>query len=155
MRRFSTLMTLVIFAFVGSSALAGEGKNESGKETKDRPYFSYTENAPKKGDSESYFQRLGYTQLHIPAGHYPPPGECRIWYPDRPAEQQPLRLGCSQVPPGAWVLQLPKERPGFAHVIVYDPEQADHIYVIGEFDIRSGKFERIVPLNLKPACCVE
>ncbi len=146
---------LAIFAFACSSALAVEGKGEPGEEMMDSPYFSYTENAKKKDASESYFQRLGYTQLQIPAGHYAPPGECRIWYPDRPAEQQPLRLGCSQVPDGAWVIQLPKEKPGFAHVFVYDPEQSDSIYVIGEFDIRSGKFERIVPINLKPACCVE
>lgn len=25
----------------------------------------------------------------IPPGHMPPPGKCRIWYPDRPPEQQP------------------------------------------------------------------
>ena len=154
MRRFSTLMTLVIFAFVCSSAFAGEGKDESGKGTENGPHFSYTENV-KKDKSESFFQRLGHTQLRIPAEHYPPPGECRIWYPDRPAEQQPLRLGCREVPPRAWVLQCPKEKLGFAHVIVYDPEQEDRIYVIGEFDIRSGKFERMVPLNLRPACCVE
>jgi hypothetical protein len=148
-------MMLVAFAVVCSPALADERTNEIGRGTDDNNYYSYTENVKSKDDSDSYFQRLGYTQLHIPANHYPPPGECRIWYPDRPAEQQPLRLGCSQVPPGAWIIQHPKEKTGFAHVIVLDPGQADSIYVIGEFNISSGKFERIVPLNLKPACCVE
>lgn len=41
----------------------------------------------------------------IPAGHLPPPGECRIWYPDRPPGQQPPPGDCRklqrQVPPGA------------------------------------------------------
>ena len=34
----------------------------------------------------SYFHQHGYTR--IPNGHLPPPGECRIWYPDRPAGHQ-------------------------------------------------------------------
>ncbi|RTQ46518.1 hypothetical protein EJV47_21435 [Hymenobacter gummosus] len=28
----------------------------------------------------------------VPRGHYPPPGECRIWYPNRPPGQQPPPL---------------------------------------------------------------
>lgn len=42
---------------------------------------------------------------HIPEGHKPPPGQCRIWYPDRPPGQQPPPGNCHeleyQVPPGA------------------------------------------------------
>ena len=33
---------------------------------------------PKPGD-----------HVHIPPGHLPPPGACRIWFPDRPPGQQP------------------------------------------------------------------
>jgi hypothetical protein len=29
------------------------------------------------------------SQVDIPPGHLPPPGECRIRYPDRPPGQQP------------------------------------------------------------------
>ena len=43
--------------------------------------------------------------VHIPSGHMPPPGGCRIWYPDRPPGQQPPPGACSElqknVPPGA------------------------------------------------------
>jgi hypothetical protein len=43
--------------------------------------------------------------LEIPHGHLPPPGECRIWFPDRPAGHQPPPEKCeavySSVPPGA------------------------------------------------------
>lgn len=28
-------------------------------------------------------------KVHIPPGHLPPPGACRIWFPDRPPGQQP------------------------------------------------------------------
>lgn len=33
--------------------------------------------------------------VNIPPGHYPPPGSCRVWYPDRPPGHQ--------LPPGAYV----------------------------------------------------
>jgi hypothetical protein len=46
-----------------------------------------------------------YGGCDVPAGHLPPPGECRIWYPDREPGQQPPPGDCSalahRVPPGA------------------------------------------------------
>lgn len=44
----------------------------------------------------------------IPAGHYPPPGECRIWYADRPAGHQPPPTRCDRirsVPRGASLIR--------------------------------------------------
>lgn len=44
----------------------------------------------------------------IPPGHYPPPGECRIWYAGRPPGQQPPPQPCGRldgrVPLGSWLL---------------------------------------------------
>jgi len=46
---------------------------------------------------------------HIPPGHMPPPGKCRIWFPDRPPGHQPPPGDCwqleRQVPPGAWLIR--------------------------------------------------
>jgi hypothetical protein len=46
-------------------------------------------------------------RVHVPPGHYPPPGHCRIWHPGRPPGHQPRPVPCSQpvvVPAGAFIL---------------------------------------------------
>lgn len=47
--------------------------------------------------------------LNIPEGHLPPPGSCRIWFPDLPAGQQPPPGDCEElryrVPPGAYLIR--------------------------------------------------
>ena len=46
--------------------------------------------------------------VRIPPGHMPPPGACRIWYPDLPPGQQPPPGACHElrhrVPPGAYLI---------------------------------------------------
>ncbi|WP_189471653.1 hypothetical protein [Litchfieldella qijiaojingensis] len=50
-----------------------------------------------------------YPSYDIPPGHMPPPGECRIWYPDLPPGQQPPPGHCDElqyrVPPDAVLIQ--------------------------------------------------
>lgn len=40
--------------------------------------------------------RHGDRAQGIPPGHLPPPGECRVWYDDRPAGQQPPPTSCRE-----------------------------------------------------------
>ena len=44
----------------------------------------------------------------IPEGHRPPPGSCRVWFPERPPGQQPPPAPCNklrtQVPQGAFLV---------------------------------------------------
>ena len=129
------------FAFAGY-AIADEGKDESGKGK--RSMQEYRED----GRDHSYFQRHGYNRLDIPKGHYPPPGECRVWFPDRPAGQQSPPGNCDQlrrrVPAGAWLIQHPGDDLNHVQVVVFDEHRPGNISVVGEFEIGSGNFVRVV-----------
>jgi hypothetical protein len=49
-----------------------------------------------------------YDEVEIPRGHLPPPGKCRIWFPDRPPGHQPAPGKCKKlrkrVPSGAYLV---------------------------------------------------
>jgi hypothetical protein len=49
-----------------------------------------------------------HRHFHIPPGHLPPAGKCRIWFPDRPPGHQPPAGDCwtlsRQVPRGAFLI---------------------------------------------------
>ncbi|POF44380.1 hypothetical protein B0D71_00665 [Pseudomonas laurylsulfativorans] len=51
----------------------------------------------------------GYEEVGIPRGHLPPPGQCRIWFPDRPPGHQPPPGRCKKlrhrVPSGAYLVR--------------------------------------------------
>ena len=82
--------------------------------------------------------------LHIPKGHLPRPGLCRIWFPGRPPGQQPPSGNCaelaSRIPPGAWLLSRPSTGKKNVHVRVYDQARPGIIVVIRVFDAATGRF---------------
>jgi len=125
-------------------ALADQGEDEPGKGRKNHPAGQYRHD----NDPGTYFHRHGCARLNIPEGHYPPPGECRIWYPGRPPGHQPPPGECSrlrsQVPPGAWLISHPEDEPEHVQVTVYDERRPGSILVTGEFEIDTGVFLRIV-----------
>jgi hypothetical protein len=92
-----------------------------------------------EGRRDHYFRDRGYAQVRVPPGHLPPPGECRIWHPDRPAGHQPPPGRCSrlasQVPAGAWLIERPSGNQRY-HVSAYEA----HGVVIDRaaYDFRSG-----------------
>lgn len=55
----------------------------------------------------------GPGSLGVPRGHYPPPGECRLWFPGRSPGQQPPPERCDRlagrVPYGAFILYNGRE----------------------------------------------
>ena len=64
------------------------------------------EEEPDSEEAEPYYPN---EVLKIPKGHMPPPGKCRIWYPDLPPGQQPPPGECKDlqyhIPPGAWLIR--------------------------------------------------
>lgn len=85
-----------------------------------------------------------HAQLGIPPGHLPPPGECRIWYPGEPPGQQPPPGPCyrlsREVPPGAWLVSRPLNRPGEVHVNIYDAAEPHARVAVRIYDAESGAF---------------
>lgn len=157
MKRIALFVSAVALTATASLVCADPGKDESGKgRYEDKSEFRNDRDDDKSrkerddrsgsrsGVRESYFRDRGYTRLDIPPGHYPPPGECRVWFPDRPAGQQPPPEGCRIVPPGAWAIRHPADRPDHVHVVVYEPERPGSVYAVGEFEIGSGGLVRVV-----------
>jgi hypothetical protein len=135
------LIGLVLIFGLTLTASADQGKNESGKQGKG----SFDQSKDGK-EYNSYFPQHGYSNLGIPEGHLPPPGECRIWHPGKPAGHQPPPGRCEnlrhQVPPGAWLIHRPHDEPKHVDVSAYDMQRPGIVIDVGIFDAASGIFIR-------------
>lgn len=69
---------------------SGKGRGNRGGVTIQLPYPA----APPAYDPRYQAPQGYYYGQSIPNGHLPPPGECRVWYPDRPAGHQPPPFKC-------------------------------------------------------------
>lgn len=148
MKSTNVLGLCVVIACCAGTAASAQERGGS-RRAQERGRAEQSERAQDRGnDRGSYFERHGYTRLNIPKGHYPPPGECRIWHPGRPPGQQPPPVSCdrarAQVPPGAWVIRHPDDDPEHVHVVVYDEQRPGSVLVVGQFNIASGVFVRVV-----------
>jgi hypothetical protein len=142
------MTTVACLLVLSTGAFADEGKDESGK-GKQR----HEERKQRAGQS-SYFHQHGYTR--IPNGHLPPRGECRIWYPDRPAGHQPPPFKCGQaggrVEPGGWLIS-PGPQPQEVKVAVYDARRPGLVIDVGIFDARTGSMiASSAPSSFAPPC---
>jgi hypothetical protein len=85
-------------------------------------------------------------RLGIPPGHLPPPGECRVWFPNNPPGHQPPPGDCSKlrhrVPAGAWLLHRDRNNPEQIEVLVFDHKKLSAVSEIRYFEVSSGRFLR-------------
>lgn len=84
----------VSFVLVSAShAFAGDWKAEPGRGS-DYGYHGdrYRNHEPYVLDGDR--THMPREVVVIPPGHYPPPGHCRDWYPDRPPGHQPPPYRC-------------------------------------------------------------
>ena len=131
-----------------------KGKAEYRKEKDRKEYYRDKDSKKHYADDpykyrrdgkRSYLHDHGYSRLNIPPGHYPPPGECRLWYPDRPAGHQPPPFRCGDpVPRGAWLIQNPGDVPNHVRVTAYDLAVPGRIMEVGEYDLGSGGLIRVI-----------
>lgn len=82
--------------------------------------------------------------LRIPPAQLPTPGNCRVWYPDRPPAKQPPVESCAKAEAAAtgesWILYRPREDPRLVDVRVLDPDQAGTILRVRVYDAERGTY---------------
>ncbi len=81
--------------------------------------------------------------LGIPPGHYPPPGQCRVWMPGTSPGHQAKAVPCSalngDVPAGAWVIYRPSKDKKVVEVTAYHRSTPSLVVSVNWYDVASGK----------------
>lgn len=99
---------------------------------------------PRETHGESRTRTTPQAAVHIPPGHLPEPGQCRIWYPGTPPGHQPPAGDCnelaSQVPPGAWLITRGSKKSKEFDVAVYDSVLQGHVLEIRIYSTKDGAF---------------
>ena len=91
-----------------------EYKEYKDKNKKDKDDEKGNYEYKKRNEGGARERQLPLNSLNIPKGHLPPPGECKIWIPGKPAGQQGPNVSCAyanaNAPLGAWVITHEGER---------------------------------------------
>lgn len=92
-------------------------------------------------------ERTGAAHYDIPPDFLPPPGQCRIWEPGEPPDEQRDRypIGrCSQlreaIPEGAWLVYRPADDAKHVRVWLYGSER--EVLQQRIYDIETGELVR-------------
>lgn len=96
--------------------------------------------APQSPGPDPYPERREEVSLEyfgIPKGQLPPVGSCRIWYPHRPAGQQPPPFDCSlgmvDIPLGVYLILRLDDKT--VRIDEYDTKRSNYIVRTGTYAI--------------------
>lgn len=99
-----------------------------------------------KSEATSYFHAKGYANLGIRRKDLPSVGQCRLWFPGRPADMQPPEGNCARVnrdiPSGAWLIARSTTDPLHVSVHAYDDQNPGTVVAIGIFAFETRDFVR-------------
>ena len=121
-----TMLAMCGFLFLNTSDVLAQRSNNNKKEYKNKAHKKKNHNTrdyqksdqKNKGSKDIIIGRVISPRTGInsprklkgvPKGHYPPPGTCKIWYPNRPPGHQPPATSCNKIyrtklEPGAFIL---------------------------------------------------
>ncbi len=132
--RLTTAFALLLIALLAMSGCASFTVHARGGSSVPEP-------PPEKRARHSAPDPIG-----IPPGHFPPPGQCRVWHPGTPPGHQPRSGPCSvverNVGPGDWLLYRPTDEKKVVRVSVYDPRSPGVRIAVRVYDYRTGRFLR-------------
>jgi hypothetical protein len=152
--KIALIAAILMLVGIPIAATADPDKDESkqsnekySEDYKDWDWDKYDRDVQDKSRRErsSPYFRGRYSRLDIPYGQYPPPGECRVWFPERPPGQQPPPEDCRairSVPRGAWLIRRPHDDEGHVYVNARSDVERTIMDVIGIFDIATGGLVR-------------
>ena len=123
-------ITLILFAMLLTGALYAQHASTS----KTVEHFEVTKRA--------FTRNVPRTLTNVPAEHFPQPGECRIWYPERSIGEQPPPMKYDELigislSEGAFILL----HNGKAYDAEYDWKRDPHHEYTKE---RSGKIPQVI-----------
>jgi len=103
----------------------------------------YSVGYESRGDEHPTADHRAVSTLHIPPGHLPPPGACRIWVPGIPPGKQSPPGDCdhlaAEVPPGAWLLSRSEVEPDLVEVAIYDRQSPGVVIDVEIYVVAGGE----------------
>jgi hypothetical protein len=102
--------------------------------------------SPPDPDAVVFEQADPPEELGVPAGQLPPPGECRVWYPNWPSGDQPAPESCelaeANAPAQTVVLYRPNHPLSEVHARVIDAKRPGIVVRVHIFDVQTGEYLR-------------
>ena len=104
------VLAIVLFSVFSVSFVHADPKKGAPGKGKGKGHASehkhHKKHGGKKHEEDDYWWKdigghVSHGRFSVPPGHRPPPGKCRLWYPDRPPGHQPPSVDCGSISMGS------------------------------------------------------